>query len=1098
MRTSSNSCCGNEAGLVEKFIGSAYDVVKSVADNLEDIKGLYDLLNKYGMVVAVDDANKVAALPVLSRFARVYTYSKTQQRGVYTDYLYVPDNKSGIIPDDPKATGSWVIVYSSESGGELETTYIPWVYNNGSAFGDETEIHVPDNTIGVPFIYINGSFQLVGYGYTYNPGTYVVTLSEPLNIKDEVVLMLSGLPAVPDNPNVSDFTIINWLYKNGSAVGGETVIHPPFTFQHVPAVFINGLRKVQPLDYTVNLDTYDINLKASLKPGDTVVVQLGGELNTFQVDSSIGFEALRRTYAETGMNLVNGSFEEGALLTNSQDVLLQRSTGKCFNWQATLPVDGKVIPANSTPASTGGIGIGKWQEVTGVTQYSQAQYSDGINYKTYCAWQEQVTIQHKDEAVQFKQGGVFYRWDGAFPQGGLSIPQGTPEPVPSQTGAGKYIAILDLEAKNYVLSRIGNPNSLINPNFAVPSPDSSIVRPSSSPTDYPPGAQVFLGWYADTELGARGLTFTSGRLTITSGALYQDVVTSVPGAVPFVASIAKVDLSPIVELVSGIRTGNTIRVKIGAATDIYSCKLEPGMKATMHTPAVGGYNAFASMDLSLFGAVPTTRNDPDIIPADAAISAALKWSAASGAEVIISGAVGITTGVDHPPKAKVRFCGGMLVPIVERWVPKDYPGYGDYMYSMEDDTLKPSLYDRVGGYTQYFEPARTWVDGLFIMPQGGGDLSSGTEAYKQIKALNAVGFLGKSAGLARITNARIYGANFGGYYLVSGGGWNLHNFESSAPPTRSSTSRGLFIASSDNQISSGTNKFYPIGTEITKDGSANTLIDVHNWGFTTADYASQWHMNFGFIVDGGYNELISCYADSNTKIDQSKPPSIENGAIGFLIGRDGSTGFDNVLTNCKSLSHHVNGNQYGAGYWLNNNATLVGCRNNNVDGVLNGYHLKISGNAKRAGTAVYGGNVTGDFANFRGFTPEFRADNGNNPIVTYTNRYYVHNIDRARVEGVIKLEGTLTKSGSPESPVFVTLPDWLEYESAFGRNILSPTPIFRSVFANSNVYAVVSYVQGNKVYFQSLGRDGAVERLNQSHMANGSFYIELSFTANIQ
>lgn len=458
MRTSSNYCCGNEAGLVDKFIGSAYDVVKLVADNLEDIKGLYDLLNKYGMVVAVDDANKVAALPVLSKFARVYTYSKDSQRGVYTDYLYVPDNKSGIIPNDPKATGSWVIVYSSESGGELETTYIPWVYNNGSAFGDETEIHVPDNTVGVPFIYINGSFQLVGYGYTYNPGTHVVTLSEPLNIKDEVVLMLSGLPAVPDNPNVSDFTIINWLYKNGSAVGGETVIHPPYTFQHVPAVFINGLRKVQPMDYTVNLDTFDISLKAPLKPGDTVVVQLGGELNTFQVDSSIGFEALRRSYAEAGMNLVKGSFEEGAVLTDSQDVLLQRSTGKCFNWQATLPNDGKIIPAGSTLESTGGIGANKWQEVTDVTQYSQAQYSDGISYKTYCAWQGQVTLQHKYEAVQFKQGGMFYRWDGVIPTGGLLIPQGTSTPSPEQTGKGKYVAILDLEVKDTIFGSFSKPD----------------------------------------------------------------------------------------------------------------------------------------------------------------------------------------------------------------------------------------------------------------------------------------------------------------------------------------------------------------------------------------------------------------------------------------------------------------------------------------------------------------------------------------------------------------------------------------------------------------------------------------------------------------
>lgn len=161
-------------------------------------------------------------------------------------------------------------------------------------------------------------------------------------------------------------------------------------------------------------------------------------------------EALRRSYAEAGLNLVSGSFEDGATLTDPQDVLLQRGTGKCFNWQAELPVGGKSIPAGSTPESTGGIGINKWQEVTGVTRYSQAQHSDGVNYKTFYVWQGQVTLQHKDEAVQFKQGGMFYRWDGAIPQGGLIIPQGTPGPSPSQTGKGKYIAVLDMEYRAYI------------------------------------------------------------------------------------------------------------------------------------------------------------------------------------------------------------------------------------------------------------------------------------------------------------------------------------------------------------------------------------------------------------------------------------------------------------------------------------------------------------------------------------------------------------------------------------------------------------------------------------------------------------------------
>ena len=45
-------------------------------------------------------------------------------------------------------------------------------------------------------------------------------------------------------------------------------------------------------------------------------------------------EALRRTYQEAGYNLVEGSFEEGGVLVNANDVLLQERTGKAFSGSA--------------------------------------------------------------------------------------------------------------------------------------------------------------------------------------------------------------------------------------------------------------------------------------------------------------------------------------------------------------------------------------------------------------------------------------------------------------------------------------------------------------------------------------------------------------------------------------------------------------------------------------------------------------------------------------------------------------------------------------------------------------------------------------------
>ena len=58
-------------------------------------------------------------------------------------------------------------------------------------------------------------------------------------------------------------------------------------------------------------------------------------------------EALRRTYLEAGLNLVEGSFEAGGVLTNQNDVLLHESSGKAFSG----PVG--TVPAGTNPAGGG-------------------------------------------------------------------------------------------------------------------------------------------------------------------------------------------------------------------------------------------------------------------------------------------------------------------------------------------------------------------------------------------------------------------------------------------------------------------------------------------------------------------------------------------------------------------------------------------------------------------------------------------------------------------------------------------------------------------------------------------------------------------------
>lgn len=285
----SNPYCQNSSNdpMVDALLGNAYHVVRTVYCNLGNLKLLYEFLNQYGMVIGVQSEAELKALTSDAKYARIYGFSRTGERQV-TDYLYVDGDRTGILPNDTTATGSWITVATSGSNGSGGTSsgegaYIPWVYANGSATGGETTINVPDDTVGVPFIIINGDMQYVGRGFEFNVDNLSVTLAQPLEEGDEVVFLLTGTPAVPDNPNVSDWVQINWLYNGGYASGGEQVIQIPYTFQSVPAIYKNGARYYAGLaenSYTVDATNQRILLTEPLATNDRLIVTIGGESET--------------------------------------------------------------------------------------------------------------------------------------------------------------------------------------------------------------------------------------------------------------------------------------------------------------------------------------------------------------------------------------------------------------------------------------------------------------------------------------------------------------------------------------------------------------------------------------------------------------------------------------------------------------------------------------------------------------------------------------------------------------------------------------------------------------------------------------------------
>lgn len=85
-------------------------------------------------------------------------------------------------------------------------------------------------------------------------------------------------------------------------------------------------------------------------------------------------EQWRRSLAEAGLTLVDGSFEEGATLNNNTDAVWYIAGGQCYTWDGASP---KAVPADSTPTSTGGVGPSSWVSVGDASLRSNLASDDG-------------------------------------------------------------------------------------------------------------------------------------------------------------------------------------------------------------------------------------------------------------------------------------------------------------------------------------------------------------------------------------------------------------------------------------------------------------------------------------------------------------------------------------------------------------------------------------------------------------------------------------------------------------------------------------------------------------------------------------------------
>lgn len=189
---------------------------------------------------------------------------------------------------------------------------------------------------------------------------------------------------------------------------------------------------------------------------DPALVGSGYIMRSSRLAGTQAREALRRSYAEAGYSLVDGSFEVGGTLVNANDVLLHEASGKAFSGPAGA------VAAGTNPAS-GGF-VDKGNETLRVQVYNQTAYftpesfvfagetfKDGIN-------DDAIQINRALDYAEAVGGGVVWLSKGKYYQKTqVLIPAGC-----TLKGSGMYVTTLvALDSMDPLLNNVTTKNNLM-------------------------------------------------------------------------------------------------------------------------------------------------------------------------------------------------------------------------------------------------------------------------------------------------------------------------------------------------------------------------------------------------------------------------------------------------------------------------------------------------------------------------------------------------------------------------------------------------------------------------------------------------------------
>ncbi|EKE9231548.1 hypothetical protein OXJ01_003650 [Salmonella enterica] len=327
-------------------------------------------------------------------------------------------------PSLPANTELQVIEYTPiqlGNGGGSGSSTITWVYNGGSAIGGETEITLDIVVDDVPAIDINGSRQYKNLGFTFDPLTSKITLAQELDAEDEVVVIINGTPNIYNQidytlrevarvTNVKDTEVV--YFSVGAVLSGYKVIYDKVTQR---SYFIPEL----PTGTTA------VSLSSS-----AVLVHSAGSVD-------LGALAVSREEYVT----LPGSFDTGVTVNTKNELVVSNDIK--YRWDGSVP---KVVPPESTPLDTGGVGPGAWL-VVGVVGLEQRLASwKGSSlidsgslslYKKTGVFGDGGNVSDKYQVV-LHSDGFWYKYNGTLPVSYGAAPDSSWTNVGKLTGFNEH------------------------------------------------------------------------------------------------------------------------------------------------------------------------------------------------------------------------------------------------------------------------------------------------------------------------------------------------------------------------------------------------------------------------------------------------------------------------------------------------------------------------------------------------------------------------------------------------------------------------------------------------------------------------------------